>query len=356
MSETAGGGSPFTEDLARIEQSVRAMLPREPDGTWAARSFGTTLPRECVEGLVRPTRSLVGLGGKRWRPLLLVLCARAVSHSRAAEDAAFALAPLVELAHTASLIHDDIEDASPYRRGQPAVHAAFGVDTAVNAASWLYFEAPLCIERLDAPAELKDALYERYLSALRRMHLGQAMDIAWHRVASRVPSEDEYMMMTRLKTGALAALAAEEGVLCAGGGDALARDAASCAEELGIGFQILDDVINLATGAPGKRRGDDIVEGKKSLIVIDFIERNKDNPSVTGALFACFESASREGIESAAVEHAIGILSDAGSVERARARGAGLIRKGCAGFRALFGEGAESARLIERLFLSMLPA
>lgn len=344
----------FSPLLQKIEQSITSFLPEKQDEAWEELSFETGFPAECAGNLIAPVRSLVDLGGKRWRPLLSVLCARAVSGG-SAEELCLRLCPLVEAAHTASLIHDDIEDRSTMRRGKPAAYVTYGLDTAVNAASWLYFQAGVCVKGAACPDSLKIRLYDAYFSDLRRMHLGQAMDIAWHKEEGKIPSKEEYLFMTRLKTGSLASLAAAIGILCAGGDEKLLRRARDIARDIGAGFQIIDDVINLRGGAPGKKRGDDIVEGKKSLIVIDFIDRNKDNSVVTNELLSCFKIAVREGIESRAVEKAIALLNGAHSIERASAKGLDLIQSGCGAFLDLLGRDNEDARLIERLFTSMIP-
>lgn len=345
----------FLPLLQKIEQHIDSFLPKEPSDAWGELSFETKCPAEGRDQLIRPTRALVDLGGKRWRPLLSVLCARAASGGDA-EELSLALCPLVEAAHTASLIHDDIEDRSPTRRGASAAYVAYGLDTAVNAASWLYFQAATCIKDAPCSDALKLRLYDTYFTEMRRMHLGQAMDIAWHSAGGKVPTEAEYLFMTKCKTGSLAALAAAAGVLCAGADNGLLNRAKAISRDIGAGFQIIDDVINLTAGAAGKRRGDDIVEGKKSLIVIDFIERNKDNPGVTNELFTCFSKATREGVDSDAVQKAIDLLNDSHSLERAASRGMDLIHAGTGAFLDLFGRDNEDAHLIEQLFVSMIPA
>ena len=227
----------FTSYLNTIESEIKRALPAESNAAWVADVFGSEpqdLLPEHIAPLLQPTRALVNLGGKRWRPLLLVLTAEACLADRPQlSDAerkqlladAFHLAPLVEFVHTASLIHDDIEDNSDTRRGKPAAYITYGTDTAINAASWLYFQAPVCIDTLSLPAEQKARLYALYAMELRRLHLGQAMDIAWHRTPAFLPTEGQYLTMVMHKTGTLASLAAKTGMLAAGAGEAQAADA-----------------------------------------------------------------------------------------------------------------------------------
>ena len=355
----------FQSRLKEIERAIGFFLPESPSHDWLSLSFADKSTRAAFqtarEALVKPVRSLVDCGGKRWRPLLAVLCARALVKGKgeklAAQHASEAVAALVEAVHTASLIHDDIEDSSLWRRGKPAVHVTFGVDTAVNAASWLYFHASFCIENLDLPVERKLLLYETYLLELRRLHLGQAADIAWHKEREVFPSVESYLWMVKNKTGALSRLAAKMGILSSGGDVVVASEAGDIASKIGAGFQIIDDVLNLTQGNAGKKRGDDIVEGKKSLPVLLFVEHCKsagDEGSVQ-RLMALFDQAANEGIESPAVEEAIALLLSSSCIEEASRKGRKLIGGGTRAFLELFGKEDEDAKLIEELFVSMLP-
>ena len=340
--------------LDKIEAALKTALPQASSEGWAADSFGA-LPDgasfEYIDKLIEPNSALVNLGGKRWRPLLMMLCykmAQKVTAQKGAspalsEEQAFSLTPLVEFVHTASLIHDDIEDNADLRRGKPAAHITYGLDTALNAASWLYFEAPVCINRLSAPEALKLELYKTYTKELRRLHLGQAMDIYWHRNPELFPAEKEYLAMVKCKTGTLASLAAKLGCLAGGLSLAEAEKYGGIAADIGIGFQIIDDVINLTTGNPGKKRGDDIVEGKKSLPVLVHVNlRPEEKQKVADFM----KTAAAEGIDSAAVEGCISLMEASGCIGKAAERGRSLIEQSCQLF---------NFEPITELFTSMIP-
>lgn len=265
-------------------------------------------------------------------------------------DRAYPLVPLVEFPHTASLIHDDIEDAADERRGKPAIHIVWGEDTAINSATWLYFQSQSIIDSYPSSDSLKLALYRTVSRELRRLHLGQAMDIHWHRTPSLIPTRSEYEAMVTLKTGTLSRLAGEVGMLAGGSGEADAADYGSIAAQIGVGFQILDDVRNLTTGNPGKKRGDDIVEGKKSLPVILHLEKK---PEELATLSGIFERARRLGIDDLSVEEGIGLLTESGAIEGARRHGVELIEKSTARLSRRY-PGSAPAALIEGLFKSML--
>ena len=348
----------FFSRLHKIEEILGEALPPKPNDTWQKASFGTLdscVNEEHLNQLILPNYNLISLGGKRWRPLLLVLCAELASAAKnncaASGELAYRLTPLVEFAHTASLIHDDIEDSADMRRGKPAAHISFGMDVALNAGSWLYFEAASCIEKLHAPAELKNTLYSLYLTELRRLHLGQAMDILWHRNPALVPTVEEYTAMVRNKTGTLARMAVKTGIIAGSGSAEEAERAGKIAEDIGVGFQIIDDVTNLTTGNPGKKRGDDIVEGKKSLPVLLHLQ---EHPNARQKLEQLFAKAREEGIDSPAVEGAIALLSTSDAIEKARQEGNALVESKSHELASLYGSDGEAAELIIELFSTML--
>ena len=324
----------FKQRLEKIEGALRtAFLPDIPE--FAAEQNPIAL-------LSAPCASLVSGGGKRWRPLLAVLTYQLAGGSG---DDIYTLAPLIEGIHTASLIHDDIEDNSELRRGKPAAHVAYGLDSALNSGSWLYFRALQSIEGYHAPADIKLDLYTAALTHIRALHEGQALDIHWHRTAGFFPSRQDYERMIRLKTGALAALAAYTGMRAAGKEHEESKSFAALFAEAGVGFQILDDAKNISTGNAGKKRGDDIVEGKKSMPAILHIEKHPEDATV---LTAYFEQARREGIDSPAIEKAIALLSSSGSIADAEAQGKKTIDLALEQLAARYGNAAKEK--FKRLF------
>ena len=323
----------YTQRLEKIEAVLQAWLPENPDPAgagdpWMTQIFGCgegALPSEWVKVLTQPGWDLFQRGGKRWRPLLMTLVCEVLGGG----DRAVPLTPLVEFPHTASLIHDDIEDNADERRGEPAIHIRYGTDTAINTGAFLYFLALACISPWNISAERKNQVFTFWGAAMRRLHLGQAMDINWHRDFSSLPSLEAYDRMCRLKTGSLARLAAVLGVIAALPGDTLPEHETflfnalgKAAENVGVGFQILDDVKNLTTGNPGKKRGDDVVEGKKSLPILLYLYRHADRQEWVSRCF----SAARQGNTSEA-EELIEALSASGVLTEAAERGRSLIRE-----------------------------
>jgi geranylgeranyl pyrophosphate synthase len=311
------------EILEEIEKAIAACLPSQSGRGWLEKTAGSSCDVHeftQVDKFTEPGRDLLGRGGKRWRPLVMSLTCRALGGG----DRAIPFSPLVELPHNGSLIIDDIEDNSVERRGKSAVHLLYGTDLSINAGNLMYFQPTYLIDQADFSAEQKNLLFSGYCEDLRRLHLGQGLDIYWHNNHDRVPPKEEYMQMCRFKTGSLARMAGRFGALLAGKSQDEALASAVIWEDIGVGFQIADDIINLTTGNPGKDRGDDIVEGKKSLPVI--LQYNK-YPETRQELSRCFSEAREKGIVEgkAAVERAIELLNQSGSIEEARRIGTDLL-------------------------------
>jgi len=333
----------YTQRIKKIEAELEKWLPENAEASrvdninLAEKIFsveGKKISAESIQSLFEPGKDILSRGGKRWRPLLMTL----VCESLGGGDACVPLAPLVEFCHNASLVHDDIEDDSDQRRGKPAIHKIYGVDTAINSGSFLYFLALSCVEFYSQ--ESKSRIYKLWADCMRGLHLGQAMDISWHRSISFIPVIDEYYVMCGLKTGSLARLAAELGAFAANASEETICKFGEAAEKLGIGFQIMDDVKNLTTGIPGKIRGDDIVEGKKSLPVLLYLHKY---PEKRSQIFTCFREAKTNGSSAPEVEEMIHALTASGVLKEAEEKGRTLIEEA----RLIFTSHGDGVTIIE---------
>lgn len=155
---------------------------------------------------------------------------------------------IVEALHAGSLIIDDIEDGSAYRRGGPALHVTHGLPTALNAGCWLYFWPHALLERLELHPTTELAARRVISRTLLRAHQGQALDLSVcvHDLAQGdVPGVTE--TTTRLKTGALVRLATELGALCAAGPREATNAIARFGMEVGVGLQMADDLGGLVS-------------------------------------------------------------------------------------------------------------
>lgn len=257
--------------------------------------------------LFTPILDITSRGGKRLRPVLLILITKLFSGD---EDAAYRFAPVIEAIHTASLVHDDIEDGSVKRRGEDALHIKYGIDTALNAGSWLYFFALSLIEKQNK--DIRESLYAVTVQALTLLHLGQAFDIKHHSNYELIFNYDMYTTCVSLKTGSLFSLVAKTALILAGK-ELDDREEPNLFSKLGVAFQMLDDLKNVCQGNKGKHRGDDIVEGKLSFPIVLYLEERSEKKK---EIISLFNRAKKEGISSSAVNECCSLLESSGILEK----------------------------------------
>lgn len=262
--------------LDKIEEEIAKVLPEKTTIDWLKSATGCNsvdMSTSDADNINKPCLELIYRGGKRWRPLIMLLTAECLESQ---VDNTLKLSPMVELIHNGTLLIDDIEDKAIERRGKPAVHLIYGEDMAINSGNHLYFIASTIIEELDINDSIKLKIYKSFTNTMKRLHFGQGLDIQWHKDVKRIPTVDEYFQMCKFKTGCLASMAGELGAILGNLNSNESETYRKIWEEIGVGFQIMDDIKNITTGNPGKHRGDDIVEGKKSLPLILYC--NKNNP------------------------------------------------------------------------------
>ncbi|MBX3711893.1 MAG: polyprenyl synthetase family protein [Lysobacter sp.] len=206
---------------------------------------------------------IVSGGGKRLRPMLLLLAARALGHE--GPDAR-QLAAVVEFIHTATLLHDDVVDESDLRRGRKTANAVFGNAASVLVGDFLYsrsFQLMVELERVEVMKILADTT-----NAIAEGEVLQLLHI-------RNPDTDEpaYLKVIERKTAVLFAAATRLGALLAGADAAVQQALHDYGMALGYAFQIADDVLDYSAdeAALGKHLGDDLAEGKATLPLIHAI-------------------------------------------------------------------------------------
>ncbi|ACO46371.2 polyprenyl synthetase family protein [Deinococcus deserti] len=208
-------------------------------------------------------------GGKGIRSELLLASAQAhgVAHDTDAWDQAQWLAAGLELFQNWVLIHDDIQDDSEERRGQPALHRLYGVPLAINVGDALHAYMWAAVHRAGVPGAM-----EEFLTMIHRTAEGQHLDLSWVEHREWKLREADYLEMVQLKTAHYTVIVPLRlGALAAGVQPASAFTNAGLA--LGSAFQIRDDVLNLL-GDPlkyGKEIGGDLLEGKRTLIVLRWL-------------------------------------------------------------------------------------
>lgn len=264
------------EKAALIDKTIEKYIPRK--FSEKALLFKLNPPKYALnlealnKAIAEPIWEFLDRGGKRWRPaLFLLICEALGKNSKDLID--FAIIP--EVIHNGTLMVDDIEDASEFRRGKPSTYKIYGLDIAINAGNSMYY-LPLLplIEKGDKISLEKLAkVYEIYVQEMISISLGQATDIAWHRGLADADkiSEKDYLQMCAYKTGTLARMAAKIAAVLADANDRLVEKLGCFAESIGIAFQMQDDILDLTSKEFEKKKGghgQDITEGKRSLIVI----------------------------------------------------------------------------------------
>ncbi len=250
--------------LAAIDATMRSVIDSIPLAD--AEDFRTMLryPLGWVDEHNQPYSHQTG---KRIRPILLLLSAEA---SGGDWHTALPAAAAVELLHNFSLIHDDIQDDSDIRHGRPTVWKIWGRANAINAGDALFASAYHALNQLDGAIDARVvlavwAIFNRTNLELTR---GQHLDMRFEKQA--VVSVEEYVSMIGGKSAALVSACAQMGALIGSGDEALAAHFAAFGRDLGIAFQIRDDILGI-WGEPevtGKSAATDILSRKKSLPVL----------------------------------------------------------------------------------------
>lgn len=219
------------------------------------------------ERLYAPITYILGLGGKRLRPVLTLMGANAFGQQT---TPALPAALAVELFHNFTLLHDDIMDDAPLRRGKPTVHTKWDNNLAILSGDALLIAAYQALEAYE------ESLYSQLTRVLSKTAIevceGQQYDMDFEKRTN--VSEGEYLHMIKLKTAVLVGCALKMGALIAGASLKQSEEIYQIGESIGLAFQIQDDYLD-AFGDPksfGKQVGGDIIENKKTMLYYLAIE------------------------------------------------------------------------------------
>lgn len=225
--------------------------------------------------LYEPISYIMRLGGKRIRPVLLLLSSE-LFNTDANEAIEAALA--IETFHNFTLIHDDIMDNAPLRRGQDTVHIKWGVNNAILSGDVMMVEANKHLTNLDTSI-LKNALH-CFNTTAQGVCEGQQLDMEFEQ--RNDVSILEYINMIRLKTAVLVGGAMKLGAIVGGASDEDAEHLYDFGENFGIAFQLQDDILDVY-GDPvkfGKQVGGDIISNKQTFLLLKLKELVKDSDLV----------------------------------------------------------------------------
>lgn len=224
-------------------------------------------PQQYLYG---PMRDYLDRGGKGIRPALLLAACEAFG--RPCRDALGAAA-CIEMLHTAFLIHDDIEDDSPTRRDRPALHAIHGMPLALNAGDALSLLAlrPVSHDSALGP-RIREMVISEIGSTIRQTTEGQALELGWRRARIGDLAPIDYIALAGKKTAWYTAVAPLRlGAIIGSSGTASLAGLSRFGFFLGLAFQAQDDLLDVCADAQDHNGGDDIREGKHTLLLIHLL-------------------------------------------------------------------------------------
>lgn len=236
---------------------------------------------------------IVAGGGKRLRPLITLLAARACGYRG---DRHIVTAAIIEFIHTATLLHDDVVDSSDLRRGQNTANSVFGNEASVLVGDFLYSRAfQLMVQVgqmriMDVLADATNTIAEGEVLQLMNCHDPET-------------TEQRYMDVIHRKTAKLFEAGSQIGAILADQTQAVEESLAAYGRELGLAFQLIDDALDYSAnpGELGKRVGDDLAEGKPTLPLIYALQRS--SPREQRMIRRAIEDGGRDDIQ--AIQDAI---------------------------------------------------
>ena len=271
----------------------------------------------CVEQAIKEDKFIYEAcapminGGKRLRPVLFLLCARARGDCPA--EKTLPLATALELIHTASLVHDDILDSAKKRRGVPTINSKYGAQIAVLVGDYLFAKAFQLVAEGKYTAEIDTILSK----LVKNLCMGEIMQ---DRALFTVPSMSEYYDRINLKTAVFLSTCCRLGGIIAEMEQKDVESLASYGSSLGLAFQIIDDVLDFFGDekVTGKKIGGDIKSGVVNLPVIRAL-------SVSDESDVLREIVTRREVTDSDIEDAIEIIRNTDAVEYCKMRADGHI-------------------------------
>ncbi|HEX4924358.1 MAG TPA: polyprenyl synthetase family protein, partial [Bdellovibrionales bacterium] len=257
-------------------------------------------------------------GGKRLRARLALAAFKKLAPDR---PAAVGWAAACELLHNATLVHDDIQDGDRLRRGHPTAWVLHGTAQAINAGDLMLMLPFSAIDRLEAPPEHKWLISKSLAEAAQQIVRGQSFEADLIETCGEPGGLDNYLACIRGKTAALFRLPVEGAAILAGITESEARRVGGVFEELGVLFQIQDDVLDLYGDKGREMPGQDLREGKVSSLIVEHLKiYPEDRAWLVGLL-----RTPRERTSQADVEKAIAKFSEGGALERSLARARTIV-------------------------------
>lgn len=253
---------------------------------------------------------IIGAGGKRLRPRLVLISALAHGYSG---DRHTNVAAIIEFIHTATLLHDDVVDSSVMRRGRDTANAVWGNEAAVLVGDFLYSRS---FEMMVEVGEMR--VMEILSAATNTIAAGEVMQLL--NVGEADVTEQRYMEVIQAKTAKLFEASAQLGAVLAGTDAAQEQAMAAFGSHLGVAFQLIDDVLDYTADSEelGKNAGDDLAEGKPTLPLI-YAMRDGDEKT-KAAIRNALNSVTRLSTEDTESEFdlaaIVAMVKNSGAIER----------------------------------------
>ncbi|GAB3027457.1 geranylfarnesyl diphosphate synthase [Natronobiforma cellulositropha] len=324
----------MTTPEAREEAVLEAVRQRRE---LVNEAIPEALPIQRPERLYEASRYLLDAGGKRLRPAVLLTTAEALAdvaplstdyrtfpdlgREPTATVDVMAGAVSVEVIQSFTLIHDDIMDDDDLRRGVPAVHEAYDLETAILAGDTLYSKAFEIMLETGAPPERAVEALEILATTCTKICEGQSHDVSFE--ARDDVTTDEYLEMVEQKTAVLYAAAASLPAVLLGADEETIDALYGYGLDVGKAFQIQDDVLDLTVPSEklGKQRGSDLVENKQTLITVHAREQGVDVDDL-------IDTTDVDTVTEAEIDDAVATLEESGSIEYANEMARDLVARG----------------------------
>jgi len=293
------------------------------------------LPIQRPERLYEASRYLLDAGGKRLRPTVFLTTAEALADVEtlstgyrsfpSLDDSGpvdvMAGAVSVEVIQSFTLIHDDIMDDDDLRRGVPAVHKEYDLETAILAGDTLYSKAFEIMLETNAESDRVVDAFEVLATTCTDICEGQSLDVTFEERTDVSP--DEYLEMVEQKTAVLYAASACLPAILLGADDETIDELYGYGLDVGRAFQIQDDVLDLTVPSEqlGKQRGSDLVENKQTLITVHAREQGVDVDNLV-------DTDDVDAVTEAEIDDAVAELEAAGSISYANQTARDLVERG----------------------------
>lgn len=292
------------QKIIEVESNMKQIMPNvEPKSVYSL----------CWDFLDR--------GGKRVRPYLMLTMMEAFNtdYKKGLE-----IASGIEIFHNFTLIHDDIEDSSELRRGKPCIHIMHGIPLAINAGDGMFVHVLKSISNSKISCEEKQKVLEMLSHGFIQVLNGQGYELGWIHYNEWNLTEENYFKMAIGKTGELIATSAKVGAYLGGANEEEILEMESFGLEIGLAFQIQDDVLNLIGEEQKYKKeiGGDIREGKRTLIVIHALKNiNDEEKRKLIEILSAKENTKEE------IEWSIELMKNSGSIQYAKTYAEELVEK-----------------------------